>query len=130
VIDTNIYNFLKAEANVIAVTGQRIYPEILPADPTFEAITFRAVAHDPDTVHGGTTGLVRSDYFIDAWAEAHADADALATIVRVALKNLTGSFGGITVQQIFYTIGPLTVFEDTVEAYRTTQMFSIWHGEG
>jgi len=54
----------------------------------------------------------------------------LAKIVRDELKNITGSFGGITVQQIFITLGPVTAFEHTVKAYRMTQMFSIWHGEG
>lgn len=128
-IDTNLYNFLKAEANVIAVTGQRIYPLILPENPTLEAITFRAVEHDVDNVFGGSTGFCRSDYYVDAWGDTHAEADALAKIVRDALKNVSGSFGGITVQEVFVTMGPVGVYEDSVKAYRITQMFSIWHGE-
>lgn len=129
-IDTNVYNWLKAEAAIIAIVGQRIYPDILPPDPTYEAITYRATDHDIDNVFGGSTGLVRSDYYIDAWASRHDEADALSKVVRDNLKNITGAFGGITVQEIFITMGPLTVFEESVEAYRTTQMFSIWHGEG
>jgi len=129
-IDTNVYNYLKTEATVIAVTGQRIYPEILPEDPTFEAITFRAVDHDIDNVFGGSSGFCRSDYHVDAWGDTHAEADALAKIVRDALKDLNfASFGGITVQSIQITMGPLTVYEDSVKAYRVTQTFSIWHGE-
>ena len=129
-IDTNVYNYLKAEAAIIAVTGQRIYPIILPEKPTFEAITFRPTDHDIDNIYGGTSGFVRSDYFLDAWGDTHSEADALAKIIRDAMKNLTGSFGGITVDEIFITMGPLTTFEDSVKAYRVTQMFSIWHGEG
>lgn len=129
-IDTNVFNFLSANVNVIAVTGQRIYPEILPEKPVFESLTFRPVDHDIDNIFGGSTGFVRSDYYVDAWASTHSEADSLAKIVRDEMKNLTGSFGGITVQQIFFTIGPITVFEHTVKAYRMTQMFSIWHGEG
>ena len=129
-IITNVYNYLKAESNVIAVTGQRIYPEILPEKPTFEAITIRETDHDIDNVFGGSTGFCRSDYYVDAWDETHAGADALAKIIRDALKDLSfAAFGGITVQEIQITMGPLTVFEDSVKAYRITQMFSIWHGE-
>jgi hypothetical protein len=129
-IDANVYNYLKAESTIIAVTGQRIYNTILPAKTTYPAITFRATDHDIDNVFGGSTGFVRSDYYIDAWGANITAADSLATIIRNAMKDLTGSFGGITVQQIFITMGPLAVFEDSTEAFRVTQMFSIWHGEG
>jgi len=128
-IDQNVFNYLAANANIIAVTGQRIYPEILPEKPTFEAITYRSVDHDIDNVFGGSTGFVRSDYYVDAWSLKHSQAVALSKIVRDEMKNITGAFGGITVQQIFITIGSVTVFEHTVKAYRITQMFSIWHGE-
>lgn len=128
-IDANLYTFLAAQSAITNVTGTRIYPEILPADPTFEAITFRADYHDIDNVFGGSTNFCRSDYYIDAWAETHAEAIALAKLIRDNLKDVSGAFGGITIQEVFITMGPQTVFEDSVEAYRTTQMFSIWHGE-
>lgn len=128
-IDAHLYTFLAAQATITAITGTRIYPTILPEDPEFEAITFREAGDDIDNVHGGSTGFARADYFIDAWARNKTDADTLAKIIRDAIKNHSGTFGGITVNEIFITIGPMTAFEHTVEAYRVTQMFSIWHGE-
>ena len=128
-IDVNVYNYLKAESTIIAVTGQRIYNSILPAKPTYEAITFRAVDHDIDETFDGASGFVRSDYYIDAWGADITEADALAKIIRDAMRDLTGAFGGITVGKISLAIGGLNVFEESARAWRTTQMFSIWHGE-
>ena len=128
-IDVNVYNWLKAEAAIIAITGQRIYPENMPPKPTYPCITYRATNHAIDNVHGGSTGFCRSDYFIDAWSSTQDGAIPLAKAIKDSLKDLTGSFGGITVNQIHLTDWLPTLFEESVEAYRITLIFSIWHGE-
>lgn len=128
-IDANVYAYLKAQTAITAVSSTRIYNTILPEKPTYPAITFRAELHDIDNVFGGSTGFARSDYYVDAWATTITAANALAKLIKTALKDHTGSFGGITVQEIFITMGPIPVFENSVRAFRVTQMFSIWHGE-
>jgi len=129
-IDVNVYNWLKAEATIIAITGQRIYPrDNLPAKPTYPLVSYGATNHAIDNVHGGSTGFCQSDYFIDAWSKTQDGAIPLAKAIKDALKDLTGSFGGITVDQIHLTDWMPTLFEESVEAYRITLIFSIWHGE-
>jgi len=130
VIDANVYNWLKAEATIIAITtASRIYPLVMPEKPTYPCITYRDANHDVDNTFDGSSGFCRSDYYIDAWHTDHAAADVLANTIKDALKDLTGAFGGITVFQIFFTVRTPAIFEPEVEAYRITQMFSIWHGE-
>ena len=128
-IDTNVYNYLKGESTIIAVSGQRIYNGILKEKSTYPAITFRATDHDIDYSFDGVSDFARSDYFIDAWGANVTAADSLAKIIRDAMKDLSGSFGGITVDSIQITMGPLPVFENSVKAWRVTQIFSIWNSE-
>lgn len=130
-IDTNLYTFLDANVGITAIVGDRVYPRnAMPSDPTYELVTYEAESHTFANSFSGNSGFVRSDYLVDAWAENSSDALTLSAAIRSALKNVTGSFGGINVMQVFITSGPITVFEDSVEAYRVTQIFSIWHNEG
>lgn len=130
-IDANLVTFLKADVNLAAIVGIKVYPrDNMPAKPTYDLVTYEAESHDFDNVFDGNSGFVKSDYLVDAWSSDHADSQALSDTIRAALKNVTGSFGGINVNQVFITSGPITSFEDSVEAYRTTQIFSIWHHEG
>jgi len=130
-IDGNLYTVLAADAGIIALTTtDRIYRDILPAKPTYDAITFRAESHELPNTFTGNSGFTKSDYFIDAWSETQSGAITLGNTIRSALKNVTGSFGGINIHQCFITSGPITVYEDSVEAFRSTQIFTIWHNEG
>jgi len=130
-IDANLYNFLDADVALTAIVGDRVYPRnAMPSDPTYELVTYEAESHNFANSFTGNSGFVRSDYLVDAWAKNTSDALTLSDAIRSALKNVTGSFGGINVMQVFVTSGPITVFEDSVEAYRITQIFSIWHSEG
>ena len=129
-IDANLYTFLNAQTVVTDIVSSRIYPEILESDPTYPAITYRIESHDFDRTFEGNGGFVRSDYMLDAWSQTHSGAITLSNAIRTALMNHSGSFGGINVNKILVSSGPVTVFEDSVEAYRITQIFSIWHKEG
>ena len=123
-IDANLYTYLAAQAGISSIVSTRIYPEQLKQDPTYPAVTFRIESHDFDNTFEGNGGFVRSDYMVDAWATTHASAITLSNAIRAALKNHTGAFGGIDVMQVFIS------FEESVSAYRITQIFSIWHREG
>lgn len=129
-IDANLYTYLTAQAGITSIVSDRVYPEQLKAKPVFPAITYRIESHDFDRTHEGNGGFVRSDYMLDAWSVSHSGAITLSNAIRTALMNVSGAFGGIDVNPILVTSGPVTVFEESVKAYRITQIFSIWHKEG
>lgn len=129
-IDQYVYAYLGSVSAISSLVGTRIYPDILPAAPTYPAITFRAESHYYSQTFGGNAGHARSEYFIDAWATTPTGVIALGNAIRTAMKNHSGDFGGITVQQIHIESGPFNEYEDSVSAYRSTQIFSIWHSEG
>lgn len=125
-----IYNYLTAQSAITSIVSTRVYPEILPPDPTYDAITFRAEAHDFDQTFSGNDGFTRSDYYLDAWSLSHDDAITLSNAIRTTLKNKTGNFDTISLHQIQAISGPITVYETSVDAWRSTQIFTFWHNEG
>lgn len=129
-IESNLVTFLNAQAAITALVSSRIYGEILPPNPTYPCVSYRTESHDLPNNFSGNTGFCRSDYLIDAWSDDLSAAITLSNALRTALKNHTGSFGGINVMQIHITAGPETVYEESIDAYRITQIFSIWHNEG
>lgn len=129
-IDGNLLTFMVAQTVITDITtAERIWREKLPAKPDYPAITFKG-DHELDNTFDGNNGFTKSDYTIDAWATSQAGAVTLSNAIRSALKNVTGAFGGINIHQCFITSGPVTVFEESVNVYRQSQIFSIWHNEG
>ena len=128
-ISDNLYAFLAAQSSITTLASTRIYPIILPQEPTYPAITYRESDHDLIETFDGQTGLTNSFYEIDAWSKTYAGTISLANAIRAALKNHSGNMGTINVCKISLISGPITVYEDEVEAYRQTQIFSIWHNE-
>lgn len=130
-IDAHLLTFLKAQAGITSLTSTRIYNgDKIPQRPTYPLVGFRTESHDLPNNFQGNTGFCRSDYLIDAWDDDHVGAVALSNAIRTALKNYSGAFGTINVMQIHIAAGPLPVFEESVDAWRITQIFSIWHSEG
>ena len=130
-ISAAINTYLLTQSAVTNIVASRIYPVILPQKPTYPAITYRDDEHSFDESFDGQNGLVESFYEIDAWSDTYVGAETLATAVRAALMNYTGTMGNVTsIMRVRITSGPFTVYENTVGAYRQTQVFSIWHSEG
>ena len=129
-IANNLYTYLAAQAGITNLVSTRIYPLILPQKPTYPAISYSDEENNYTESFTGQTDHVESIFQINAWAKTYAGATTLGTAIAVALKNTTGSFGGVTIQRCTVVSGPLTVYEDTTETYRQTLIFSIWHNEG
>ena len=129
-IANNLYTYLIAQLGITSVISTRIYPLILPQKPIYPAITY----HDDDSNYiesfDGQTGLTRATFQLDGWATTYAGATIVGDAIKAALKNISGSFGGIIIQKCAILSGPISVYEDSVEAYRQTYIFSIWHSEG
>jgi len=127
-IADSLYSFITAQSAITTITT-RIYPVILPQEPTFPAITYREDSHSLDESFDGQTGLTQSFYLFDAWAATYSGVTSLGDVIRSSLKNHSGNMGSISVMKVTLETGPVTVYEDEVEAYRQTQVFSIWHNE-
>ncbi|MES0444983.1 MAG: DUF3168 domain-containing protein [Desulfobacterales bacterium] len=129
-IDDNVYAFLAAQSALTSIVSTRIYHLNLDEKPTYPAITYRDDDHDIDETFEGNTCFTKSDYYIDAWDTTRESVNTLAAAIKTVLKNHTGDLGGIDVQRCVVTSIEGMIYEDSVRAYRKTQLFSIWHNEG
>jgi len=129
-IADNLYAYLTSQAGITNIASTRIYPVILPQEPTYPAITYNDDDSNYTETFSGQTDHVQSIYQLDAWDNTYAGSVALGNAISAALKNKSGSFGGITIQRCTVLSGPIMAYEDSVEAYRQTYIFSIWHNEG
>jgi len=129
-IANNLYTYLVAQAGITNLVSTRVYPVIMPQKPTFPAITYNDDDSNYTESFDGQTDHVQSIFQLDGWSKTYAEATTVGAAISTALKNTSGSFGGITIQRCTVLSGPVTVYEDSVEAYRQTYIFSIWHNEG
>ena len=128
-ISDHLYTYMAAQSAITDIVSTRIYPIILPQEPTYPAISYSDDDVNYTESFDGQTDHAQSIYQINAWAKTYAGAYTLGDVLRSSLKNTSGSFGGITIQRCSIISGPVTVYEDSVEAYRQTYIFSIWHNE-
>lgn len=82
-IGEQIYSRLTTHSDVAALVGNRVYPIILPQDPTLPAITYQIISQTPT---GGNIHLHNMRLQVDCWSTSYAGADGLAAKVIAALR--------------------------------------------
>lgn len=88
-----IAHLLKHTTAVAQIVGDRIYPEVLPQNPTYPAIVYHVIATDPDHTQDGPSGYTRKLVQFDYVARTAAEVEAISRAVRIAMDGLKGLIG-------------------------------------
>lgn len=91
---------LAGDANVSATVSTRIYPDRLPQNVTYPAITYEnngGYSHEHMT---GISGLAETYITVYCWAKTRIEATALAEYVRLALTQYKGTSASVVVCRI------------------------------
>lgn len=118
-----IYYLLANNANVSAITT-RIYPEFAPPDATTPFIAYTITNVQPDDTHDGPAEIdeVRMDVIcVDDTYDGAAD---LASVVRVALDRVYGTYNTVNVESIQFTDANIEV-RDTPRQYGQDLTFIV-----
>ena len=83
----DVYARLTGHAGLGALVSDRIYPEHLPQNPTYPAVTYFQVGGPRDHSLAGSSGLAVTQWQVDAWATSYLGAKAVAEQIRVALDS-------------------------------------------
>lgn len=130
---SDLVTFLENDAGISALIGTRIYPQILPQDPTFPAITYSQTSGVRDRViREGPSGRARPRITINCWGERYSQARALADAVRIALDGYRGIMGSTDVGGVRLD-NEFDLFEEEAGIkgiHRTIQDFIISFVEG
>jgi len=128
-IEDDLYDYLTADSGVSALVGARIWPDIVPQDPSYPLITYaRSNDERESTFDEGQTDHVGADFQIDSWGETRGAAIELAATVRAALLNYGGDMGATRIDQVRLS-SQLDIYEHEVGAYRRTQIWTLWYYE-
>lgn len=136
-IDEAVFAYLSTYSGLTALVGKRIYPDDLPQNPTYPAVTFIQVSEDEiDTLHQPASTMIGATYQFDCWATTRVGAKAVARQIRAAWKNysgITGGVGGVTVSAVEIVNGDMdNSYRDSdgkLIAYVTTREHKIWYQE-
>jgi len=92
--------YLDASTGIHDIIADRIYPEVLPQNPTLPALTFMAISglehHDIDVAF--------PHYQLSGWASTRAGAREIGDEIVSAFKRKKGAMGGTSGVRIIQAV--------------------------
>jgi len=125
-IETGLRTHLLADGPVAALIGTRMYPLILPQNPTYPCLTYEIVSDIPHRALAGDSDRERVRVRIHCWASTYTGAIDLATKVRTSVADHSGLMGTTAVSSVKFETWNDT-FDDAPEVYRRIADFFIAH---
>ena len=118
---------LEAVSGVTDLVAARIYPAVLPQNPTLPAITFQRI--DGPRLSAMTNDVWAEPRIqINSYAAKYTGAKALAQQVRIALQRWSGTSAGVVIHDIFIE-NDRDNYDDEVEAWRVIADYLVQHDE-
>lgn len=97
-----IYNILSNDADVSALVGTRIFPNVAKNKTQFPFIIYDVDGESPTDDKDGVSTLDTDSAMVSGYSKTYAEASDLALKIRTALDRVKGTFGGVVVQSIQY----------------------------
>ena len=104
---------------VTNIVGTRIYPVVLPTQPTLPAIHYRIVGGS-STPTNDTYGNQRYRFEVNCWGLTYLDAVTLRSAVIQTLQEYGGA--GVSIRYI----QPLDLYESELRQYRCIAEFYVY----
>lgn len=128
--------FLLADAAILALVMDRVFPIVLKPGETQTSIVYVRISGQGDHTLAAASGLARPRYQIDCWSLTPGAANALANLVKERLDGYRGlmPYGSnspqdfVTVQGVFFT-DEREDFDPANKMYRVSRDYFIWHRE-
>jgi hypothetical protein len=92
--ESALVDYLRNDAGLSALIGQRIYPLVLPDPPTSPALVYQLITGTGDVAHDGPLDLSDARYQFDSWSETYTGAKRVSAALQAALLGFRGEFGG------------------------------------
>ncbi|MGB9780621.1 DUF3168 domain-containing protein [Caldanaerobacter sp.] len=95
-LEQAIYGYVSTHAGVTALVGNRIYPLLLPQNPTYPAIVYSRVSRIYEKDLSGTVWN-QSRIQFSCYAKKYSEAKAVAEQLRSAFRDYRGKIGDIDI---------------------------------
>ena len=126
-IEGTLYTRLTTHAGLSALIVDRVFPNHLPQDVTYPAISYRRVTAPRVSNYGSDAGIVRARFQIDVWASSYDSASAVREQVRLALQRWSNTAG--TVVQDTFFLDDQELYEDDIDVHHFPLDFEIIYEE-
>ena len=117
-LESKIYSLLIADTTIAAKLSQRVYPLIMPQNPTLPAVTYQRIASQPVYSLSGYANLDNAKILINSWGTGYEVVKELAADVHSAMDR-AGSFKAILTND-------LDGYDEDVKLYVVSQNYSCW----
>jgi hypothetical protein len=105
--------------------GKRIYPLLLPQEPTYPAITFQQISSIPLHAMGQDAPLLRVRVQVNSWGRTYAESRTLAGEVEGRLSRYRGPVGTVQVLDVLLD-NELEGYEAESQSRRVIQDYTIF----
>jgi hypothetical protein len=131
-IKAGLYTYLKSVGGVIAIAGDRVFPQVIPDQVYDEASKRPCVVYSVEDTERNETfcatqALRKSRVSIDSYARTYEDAETLADAVRTAVIDYSGYMGSTYVERCFiendFDVAP----DIDPGIFRNRLILGIWH---
>lgn len=140
-IATDLRAFVLGDATIAGLIGSRLYPNILPQNPTLPAMTFTWISGVRFHHLTAAEGLAGPRIQFDCWARTYLGAEALFEALRLALDGFQGMIGGPPATQRIqgaFLDSDRDLYEESAEQgtgsgvglYRRSADFLVYYEEG
>lgn len=110
VLEEGVYARLSGSTGVTSIVSTRIYPEELPQNPTYPALTYQRISGNSHFHQTGLTGLGEGRIQVTCWAQKaekgggdYPQVKDLREAVRLALAGFQGTAGGVDIRSVDFT---------------------------
>ena len=115
-------------STLVTLASTRIYPLILPQNPTLPAVTYQRIDGPRESALSAEMGLAHPRIQVDSWGKTYASAKAVATQVRGALQRWSSEATDPVVLDCLLESDE-DGYESDVNIYRVRQDWVCWHRE-
>jgi Protein of unknown function (DUF3168) len=124
-LPNGLFSLLTADAGISALIGTRVYPVVLPENPTLPALLYKFVGGQSDPTLD-TSGEQKLRLELDCYGASFDDASALRDAVTAALNGYQGTLSDGTFLQNAWRLSPgVDFFEDEPRQYRCMVEFYL-----
>lgn len=133
-LETYLIGVPAVAALIVDGAGSRLYPQALPQDPVYPAVTYSVISNPVVESHGGNSALAHPRVQFDCWSTDYIQAKTVAREIRRALqgvKGIMGGAGGVDVDGVDFEDGSAgrDLFDDELGLHGVQIDCVIWHDD-
>lgn len=126
-ITEDLQTFLLTQTGLTALVGQQIYPQTLPQNTTFPAISYEVTNDTPNHTMGSEAANPRKPLITyNVWAETYKEAKQVSAQLHTALEDKTGGLATRTLQWILFE-NEYDIYESDTEIHHIVVDFVVWY---